>query len=318
MNFKALTASVVGLASVVLLSGCASASEPQPSSGFPSEIVIGAIPNENSTDLTGTYEPLIKMIEAETGSKVKLQQASDYAGIVEGMIADRVDIAFLGPFSYVIATANKADIQPLGALTKAKDTPAGYYSLGITQGSNDAVSGIEDFAGKDTCFVDPGSTSGFLYPSAGLISSGVASSGKEADISKALKPIYAGSHDASALSVKSGQCEVGFAMQSMVEDTLPGKGELQAGELKSVWKSEMIPGSVFAVRNKLGDDAVAKLTALFTEKANADYFESQGYCTGKECLITGEHAWGVVKAGDADYDGIRNVCLTTKSEKCEP
>ncbi len=52
----------------------------------------------------------------------------------------------------------------------------------------------------------------------------------------------------------------------------------------------------------------AKLTALFTEKANAEYFESQGYCTGKECLITGEHAWGVVKAGDADYDGIRNVC----------
>ena len=94
------------------------------------------------------------------------------------------------------------------------------------------MSGIEDFAGKDTCFVDPGSTSGSPHPSAGLISSGVASSGKEADISKALKPIYAGSHDASALSVKSGQCEVGFAMQSMVEDTLPGKGELQAGELK--------------------------------------------------------------------------------------
>ncbi len=233
MNFKALTASVVGLASVVLLSGCASASEPEQSNGFPSEIVIGAIPNENSTDLTGTYEPLIKMIEAETGSKVKLQQASDYAGIVEGMIADRVDIAFLGPFSYVIATANKADIQAAWRLDAKQGTrPPVTTHWGSPRAATTAVTGIEDFAGKDTCFVDPGSTSGFLYPSAGPDQSGVATSGKESDISKALKPIYAGSHDASALSVKSGQCEVGFAMQSMVEDTLPGKGELQAGELE--------------------------------------------------------------------------------------
>lgn len=315
MKRKSLAAAA--LASITLLSACAPAAPEVNAGGFPAEIVIGAIPNENSSDLSGSYEPLIRMLEEETGSKVKLQQASDYAGIVEGMIADRVDIAFLGPFSYVIATTNQADIKPLGALAAKKGEPAGYYSLGITQGNNTAVDSIKDFAGKDTCFVDPGSTSGFLYPSAGLIDAGVAASGKESDISAALKPIYAGSHDASALSVKNGDCEVGFAMQSMVEKTLPGKSELADGELKSVWTSEMIPGSVFAARNSLGEETTKKLTALFTEKANADYFESQGYCTGAECLITGEHAWGVVPATDADYDGIRNVCAATKSEKCE-
>ncbi|MFL4477863.1 phosphate/phosphite/phosphonate ABC transporter substrate-binding protein [Paeniglutamicibacter sp. ORCA_105] len=316
MKRKAL-AMTAALAAATLLTACAPAEPEINAAGFPAEIVIGAIPNENSADLTGTYDPLIKMLEKETGSTVKLQQASDYAGIVEGMIADRVDIAFLGPFSYVIATTNQADIKPLGALAGEKGEPSGYHALGITQAGNTGVTDIKDFAGKDTCFVDPGSTSGFLYPSAGLIQAGVAASGKEADISAALKPIYAGGHDASALSVKNGDCEVGFAMQSMVEETLPGKGELAEGDLKSVWTSEKIPGSVFAVRNSLGDETTNKLTALFTEKANADYFESQGYCQDEDCLITGEHAWGVVPATDTDYDGIRTVCAATKSEKCE-
>lgn len=317
MKRQAVAAPSLALAAL-LLSSCAPAEAEVTDAGFPAEIVIGAIPNENSTDLAGSYEPLIRMLEDETGSDVTLQQASDYAGIVEGMIADRVDIAFLGPFSYVIATTNEADIKPLGSLAAEEGMPSGYHALGITQGTNSEVDSIEDFAGKDTCFVDPGSTSGFLYPSAGLIGAGVAASGKESDISAVLQPIYAGSHDASALAVKNGDCEVGFAMQSMVEDTLPGKGELDDGDLKSVWTSEKIPGSVFAARNSLGDEALDKLTVLFTTKANAGHFESRGYCTGEDCRITGEHAWGVVPATDADYSGIRGVCASTRSEKCEP
>lgn len=314
---RTLALAATAVLSATALVGCTPAESATTDSGFPAEIVIGAIPNENSADLTGTYEPLIQMLEAETGAEVKLQQASDYAGIVEGLIADRVDIAFLGPFSYVIATTNQADIKPLGALAGKKGEASGYYALGITQATNTGVTELADFAGKDTCFVDPGSTSGFLYPSAGLITEGVVTSGKESDISAALNPIYAGGHDASALAVKNGDCEVGFSMQSMVEETLPRSGDLTEGDLKSVWTSEKIPGSVFAVRNSLGSETTAKLTELFTEKANADYFESQGFCTGDDCLLTGEHAWGVAPATDEDYDGIRSVCASTKSEKCE-
>lgn len=61
--------------------------------------------------------------------------------------------------------------------------------------------------GKKVCFVDPSSTSGFLYPTAGLIEEGVIASGSEADISAAVTPIYAGGRDASALAVKSGDCD---------------------------------------------------------------------------------------------------------------
>ncbi|GAA4204152.1 phosphate/phosphite/phosphonate ABC transporter substrate-binding protein [Streptosporangium oxazolinicum] len=301
---------------LALTAACGASDATSRAEGMPETLVLAAIPAENSTDLKAGYEPLIKLLEKETGATVEFKQASDYAGVVEGMIAGNVDIAFFGPFAYVIATTNGAKIQPLGAVTAAKGQPAGYHSYGLTQGSNTAINDLKDFAGKSVCFVDPGSTSGFLYPSAGLISAGVIKSSVEADLTAGLKPVYAGGHDASALAIKNGDCEAGFAMESMVDKTLPEKGELKAGDLKQVWKSETIAGSLFAARTDLGPAALATLTQVMTKKANADHLLSQRLCEG-ECLITDEDAWGVVPAADADYDGVREVCAVTKSDKCK-
>lgn len=283
---------------------------------FPDPITLAAIPAENSTELAASYEPVIQLLEEETGSEVELTQASDYAGVIEGLIAGNVDLAFLGSFGYVIATKNDAGITPLGAVTPEKGVPPGYKSYGLTQGDNTEVDGIEDFAGKDVCFVDPGSTSGFLYPSAGLIDAGVISSSEESDLSAGLNPIYAGGHDASALAIASGDCEAGFAMQSMVDETLIKSGDLAEGDLKKVWESEMISGSLFVGSNDLGTEVLDELTGILTEKANADYLREQGFCEG-ECLITDEDAWGVMPAQDSDYDGVREVCEVTKSDECE-
>ncbi|MCV7282148.1 phosphate/phosphite/phosphonate ABC transporter substrate-binding protein [Mycolicibacterium flavescens] len=294
-------------------SGAGAANE----AGFPDTITLAAIPAENSTDMRASYEPLIKMLEQETGSTIEFVQASDYAGVVEGMIADNVDLAFFGPFAYVVATVNGAKITPLGAVIEEEGAEPGYQSYGLARSDNAAVNGLPDFAGKKVCFVDPGSTSGFLYPSAGLIEAGVIKSGSEADISAAMTPIYAGGHDASALAIKNGDCDAGFAFDSMVDETMVAKGDLAPGDLKTVWKSEMITGSVFAANESLGAEAIDKLSAIFTEKANAKAFEEAGFCTGDDCLITDERAWGVVPVDDSAYDGVRKVCEVTGSEKCK-
>ncbi|QBJ94546.1 phosphate/phosphite/phosphonate ABC transporter substrate-binding protein [Rhodococcus sp. ABRD24] len=308
-------AGMAGLALVVsACSGSDSASTN--AQGFPETITLAAIPAENSTDLKASYEPVIKLLEQETGSTVDFVQASDYAGVVEGMIAGNVDLAFFGPFAYVVAGINGAELTPLGAVVKTKGATPGYQSYGLTKADNADINGLKDFAGKDVCFVDPGSTSGFLYPSAGLIEAGVAKSGSEADISAAMTPIYAGGHDASALAIAAGDCDAGFAFDTMVDKTMIEKGELKPGQLKTVWKSEMIAGSVFAANDDLGADSIAKLKTVFEEKLNADALLAAGLCTG-DCRITDERAWGVVPASDSDYDGVRHVCEVTGSEKCQ-
>ncbi|BBY80914.1 phosphate/phosphite/phosphonate ABC transporter substrate-binding protein [Mycolicibacterium pulveris] len=317
-NVRTIAAAAAGLALVA--SGCSSSgsgSDATTEQGFPATLTLAAVPAENSADLKASYDPLIQLLEKETGATVEFVQASDYAGVVEGMIADNVDLAFFGPFSYVVAMINGAKITPLGAVVGEKGEEPGYQSYGLARADDAAVNGLEDFAGKTVCFVDPSSTSGFLYPSAGLIEAGVVKSGSEADISAAVTPVYAGSHDASALAIASGDCDAGFAFDTMVDKTMIEKGDLQPGQLKTVWKSEMIAGSVFVANEALGTETVDKLKALFTEKANADVLEAEGFCEGDACLITDERVWGVVEAADSDYDGVRKVCEVTGSDKCK-
>lgn len=323
MTIRALkhvrTVAATAASAALVLAGCSGsdADSATTDQGFPQTITLAAVPAENSSDLKASYDPLIKLLEKETGSKVDFVQASDYAGVVEGMIADNVDLAFFGPFAYVVAGINGAEVTPLGAVIDQKGGQPGYYSLGVAKADNPAVNRLEDFAGKKVCFVDPGSTSGFLYPSAGLIEDGVIKSGAEKDISAAMTPIYAGAHDASVLSVAHGDCDAGFAENSMVDETLIDKGELRPGEVKTVWKSEMIAGSVFAANDSLGTEAVDKLKTIFTEKANAEAMQAEGFCQGDACLITDERSWGVVPVDDSAYDGVRKVCEVTGSEKCK-
>lgn len=320
MRFTFCHLAVATAATALTLSGCSS-SETGPESttaqGFPQTLRLASVPAENSADLKASYEPLIELLEQETGSTVEFTQASDYAGVVEGMIADNVDLAFFGPFAYVVAGVNGAGITPLGAVISEKGGQPGYQSYGLARSDDDTVNNLSDFAGKQVCFVDPSSTSGFLYPTAGLIEAGVIESGTEADVSAGVTPVYAGSHDASALAVASGDCDAGFAFDSMVDETMIEKGDLEPGQLKTVWKSEMIAGSVFAANDTLGPEVIGKLETLFTEKVNADNLEAQGFCEGDGCLITDERAWGVVTASDSDYDGVRKVCEVTGSDKCK-
>ncbi|MFC0451209.1 phosphate/phosphite/phosphonate ABC transporter substrate-binding protein [Rhodococcus jostii] len=315
---RRVAALTVASAAALVAAGCSgsgSDSDALNAQGFPETITLAAIPAENSTDLKASYDPVIERLEHETGSTVEFVQASDYAGVVEGIIAGNVDLAFFGPFAYVVAGINGAEMTPLGAVVKDAGGKPGYQSYGIAQADNDSVNGLADYAGKTVCFVDPSSTSGFLYPTAGLIEDGVISSGAESDISAALTPIYAGGHDASALAVKNGDCDAGFAFDTMVDNTMIDKGELTPGEMKTVWKSETIAGSVFTASNALGTEAIEKLKTIFGEKMNAAAFRADGICSD-DCRITDERAWGVVPAQDSDYDGVRHVCEVTGSEKC--
>ncbi|AFU02966.1 phosphate/phosphite/phosphonate ABC transporter substrate-binding protein [Nocardia brasiliensis] len=313
----AVTTAAVLTGLALVASGCSSTDpNARNAKGFPETLTLAAVPAENSADLKASYAPVVKLLERETGSKVEFKQASDYAGVIEGIIAGNVDLAFFGPFAYVVAGLNKAEITPLGAVIKAAGAKPGYQSYGLTKSDNASINGLKDFAGKKVCFVDPSSTSGYLYPTAGLIEANVIKSGSVADISAGVTPIYAGAHDASALSIASGACDAGFAFDTMIDKTMIDKGDLRAGQLKTVWKSETIAGSVFAANNALGTEVIEKLKAVFTTGLNAADLKSSGICSD-ECRITDERAWGVVPATDADYNGVRKVCEITGSKKCK-
>lgn len=281
-----------------------------PRADWPEKLILGAVPSEESTALVESYSKLIQVLEEELGIPVEFFQATDYAGIIEAQIAGKVDIAQYGPFAYVIARFNDADISPIGALVDGPDEKPGYQSYGIVKAGSD-ITDLEGFRGKKVCFVDPGSTSGYLYPSAGLLELGI---DPESDVT----PVFAGGHDASVISVNNGDCDAGFAFDAMVDSVLIEAGDIAEGDITTVWKSEVIAGSPLAMQNGLPESLKAEIIRLVLEVANRDQLLADGRCTSADdCGLTDENAWGWIPVEDSFYDGVRAVCEATKSAKCE-
>jgi phosphonate transport system substrate-binding protein len=314
---RALAAAVLVPVSALVLAGCG---ESAADAGAPAEggatdgaadtIVLASIPSEESTSLDAQFGKVRELIESETGATVEFQTATDYAAVIEGMRAGQIDLAAFGPFSYVIAKDSGVPVEPLAAVVDAPDASPGYYSYGIVPGDSD-ITDLAGFRDKTVCFVDPSSTSGYLYPSAGLLEAGV---DPEADVT----PVMAGGHDASALSVADGTCDAGFAFDAIVDTTLIESGQLAEGDLKKVWESEEIAGSPVSMNSEtLSPELQEQLRDVFQNKANVEWMVENGICTAEDCPLPEESEWGYKAVDDASFDGVRAVCDTTQAEACQ-
>ena len=137
--------------------------------GWPSKLVIAAVPSENVATMTLRYQNFVKVIEKETGLPTTFISATDYAGVIEAQVAGRADVVFYGPFSYVLAKARGAKIEAVGASVPTSTVASGYYLSYLVTKKGSGINSIKDVKGKNLCFVDAASTSGFLYPTAGLL-----------------------------------------------------------------------------------------------------------------------------------------------------
>jgi len=298
-----------------------------PRADWPSTLTFAAVPAENAQDIGSYVTPQI--IADELGVEMEFVQAADYAGVIEGMIAERVDIGSFGGFSYVIATGAGADIDVVGLWSS--ETPDGYgdyrsYLL-VPVGSDIATPA--DLAGKRVCFVDPGSTSGFLFPSAALLAEGLDPTENSTDI----EAIFAGGHDASAIAVNNGDCDAGFAYDTMVTEQLIESGDIPGvidgtgeGEtvneadatLEIIWKSTPIAAPPLAAGNWLPESMIDEIREIVTTKVNVDWAVDNGYCDSvDDCPLSDGPFWGYLAGEDSYFDGIRELCELTGSSKCE-
>lgn len=280
--------------------------------GWPDKLVFAAVPSEEDEKIQERYATVADILEEDLGIPVDFYQAADYAGVIEAIIADRVDMAGFGPFSYVIAVANGAEIEPVGLAIPEPGEEPGYYSLLITRADNDEIETIDDVVGKRVCFVDPASTSGYLFPIAALLEAGI---DPETDIT----PVMAGGHDASVLAVMNGDCDAGFAYERMVTTILPDAGDIEFDDVKIVAQSPLIAASPTVMRTALPDSLRAELLRIFEEKMNREWALESGICESVETCgqFAENRTWGYVYRDDSFYDGVRAVCAETQAEVCE-
>ena len=245
---------------------------------------MGLVPGEDPRVMINDNQALLDHLQKSLRMEVKPFVATDYNGVIEALRSKRLDIALLGPFSYVLATA-VADVEAF-ALLETEKQGATYRSVIIAR-MDHGVRGLKDLAGKTFAFVDPSSTSGHLFPKAGLIKAGY---DPDTYFSRV---IFSGGHDASAIAVQNGKVD-GAAIADALLDIAYSRGMLKQDEVAVVWTSDPIPGAPVAYRRDLPADLKARIRASFAQIQNMPW--------GPKTTIK---RW--VPTDDAAYDGVRET-----------
>lgn len=271
-------------------------------------LTFAATPAESSQSLQSDFANIIELLEQEAGVSIEFQNASDYAAVIEGQRAGQIDMASYGPFSYVIAKDSGVDIEAVVAPTNDKDVAPAYTSLAYVRADSD-IDSLDDIDGQEVCFVDAASTSGYLVPMKGLMDAG-----KSMDDD--MQQVLAGGHDASLLSLESGNCDVAFAHDAML-DTLVASGQLEDGALRSIWESDPIPEDPIALSNSIDPEVIERITTVLREKANKPALVEAGICDSEDdCVLPELIEYGYLPVTDEDFDSIRELCEETKADAC--
>lgn len=211
---------------------------------------FGIISTESSQNLKTVWQPFLDAMEAETGLDVKPFFASDYAGVIEGMRFDKVDVAWFGNKSAMEAV-DRAKGEVFAQTVDSEGNP-GYWSLLITH-VDSPLAKVDDVLACDKSLNfglgDPNSTSGFLVPTTFVFAE------RGVDPRDCYKRVTNANHETNALAVANKQ--VDFATNNTenlrrLEKTHPE----QRAKIKVIWQSPLIPSDPLVWRQDL--DAATK------------------------------------------------------------
>ena len=133
---------------------------------------IGILGGENEADRLRERACQKTYLEERLGVPVELFPASDYAGVMQGLLAGQLEFAGLGSAGFAgIYLQDENAVEPLFT-TQQIDGSLGYYSVMYVRADSDIMS-FEDMEGRSLAFADPNSTSGYLVPNAELRDQGI-------------------------------------------------------------------------------------------------------------------------------------------------
>jgi phosphonate transport system substrate-binding protein len=244
------------LLTALTLAAAAAALGPSPAATQEKVLRFALTPSEETTEQQmKRSQQVIQILERDLGARIQPYMAGDYVSIVEAMRSKKVDLAWLGSFSYVLA-AQEAGAEAFAAGVRKSTGKATYTSLIFVKGTSPYRS-IQDLKGKSFAFVDPASTSGHLFPKADLARMGI-----KDPASFFGQVVFAGAHDAAQLAVVNGKVDAG-ASNDRVLDNLLKRGALKPDDLRILHRSDPIPLGPIAYRRDLPEAAKAAIKASF-------------------------------------------------------
>ena len=213
---------------------------------------VSAIPDEAPTELQRKFEPLGAYLKKETGMDVQFTPVTDYAAVVEGLASHKIDLAWLGGFTFVQAKIRSHG----GAVPIVQRAEDEKFTSKIIVPIDSPVKTVADLKGKTFVFGSPASTSGHLMPLLYLMKAGL-----EPDTNfKAVA--FSGAHDATVAYVASGRADAG-ALNASVWDKLVQSHNPNAAKVRVLGTTPPFFDYNWTVRPGLDPALTKKITDAF-------------------------------------------------------
>lgn len=268
------------------------------------EISFGIISTDSASAQRDRWEPFFRDMEKATGLTVKSFYAPDYAGVIEAMRFNKVQVAWYGNKAAMEAV-DRAEGEVFAQVVYADGT-LGYYSLLITH-KDSPYNNVDDVIknGKSINFGigDPNSTSGFLVPSYYVFAQ------KKIDPREVFKTVRNASHGANIQAVLAKQVDVATNNTEEIDRLKATKPEL-AADIKVIWKSPLIPSDPFVWRKDLDKDSKEKIRKFVLNYAKTNPAE-------KDVLKNIYNYGGFKASSNAQLNPIRQLELFKERRKVE-
>lgn len=205
------------------------------------------------------YEPFFAYLAKQLGRDFDLVATTDWAGISVALANKQVDLAWMGPWGYVLAH----DDSGVRAIATAKYDGKPIYHAIVVCKPGLVKSWPDGAKGKRVSFADVGSTSGWLIPTAWFKKKGI-------DPKQYFNYSDGATHAANEISVASGQadCATDFDRN---RNTMMEAGKLDKAATEIVWTSDPLPNDAIAVPKDfdpaLADRIQKILTAITPDQA---------------------------------------------------
>jgi phosphonate transport system substrate-binding protein len=245
-------------------------------------------PSQKPTNLLAGGEQFAKALGELAGVPIRVTVASDYAAVIEALRNQTADLAFVHPAGYVLANREAKAMIVAKNHWHGKTTFTSRFYVRKDSG----IKTLEDLRGKTMAFVDPASSSGYIYPMVMLIQKGLV---KNRDPKTFFREVmFSGAHDASLRALLNGHVDAIVSFDMVREQYL--KDPAERDRVISIAETPEIPEAGIAARAGLDPAVFARVRAALIKMRGPAY---------AEVLKKMYDIDGFEPAEDRDYDPVR-------------
>ncbi|MBI3180177.1 MAG: phosphate/phosphite/phosphonate ABC transporter substrate-binding protein [Deltaproteobacteria bacterium] len=244
-------------------------------------LVVTTLPFDEPQKQRAVFASLDQELSRMLGRRVQFRASATYKDSVAQLRERRADVALLGAAAYIEARKG-GDVRAI--LRTIRHRQGNYYGVIVVKRGSPFRS-LKDLKGKRFAFVDPGSTSGYVFARRLLASASI-------DPEQDLTISFAGGHHKVVEQVAQGTVDAGACFEG-AQDTL-----VDPEAVTPIARTELVPGDPVVVRGGLAPQLIKELRVALIELANSP---------AAKPFFTYADIDGFVPAIDSDYDALAEM-----------